>query len=269
MTGRRSPVLAFCFAVCLGACGAPQPEPEMAPPAVLAPGEVQSGLSFLTPETQALQSDTFENPGYLWVEAGHALFRETRGAAAACASCHGADGAALIGAAAYHPTIDPITGTLVNLEGRINLCRSRHQSLPALEYESDDLLSLTSFVANLSAGLPVSVEVTEEMEGALAEGRQYFYRRKGQLNLACSQCHTERWGMQLRGDTISQGHGNGFPTYRLAWQTIGSLHRRFRDCDIGVRAEPYPLGDGVYVALELYLATRGDGLPIETPAIRR
>jgi sulfur-oxidizing protein SoxA len=35
-----------------------------------------------------------------------------------------------------------------------------------------------------------------------------------------------------------------------------------------VRAEPREIGAGEYVALELYLAWRGNGLPIETPAVR-
>jgi sulfur-oxidizing protein SoxA len=36
-----------------------------------------------------------------------------------------------------------------------------------------------------------------------------------------------------------------------------------------MRAEPYELGSPEFVALELYLAWRGKGLPVETPAVRR
>ena len=36
-----------------------------------------------------------------------------------------------------------------------------------------------------------------------------------------------------------------------------------------VRAEPYPFGADAYVDLEVYLAWRGRGLPVETPAVRR
>ena len=89
------------------------------------------------------------------------------------------------------------------------------------------------------------------------------------MNLACDQCHDRNWGKQLRGDTISQGHPTAFPGYRMEWQRAGSLHRRFRDCDIGVRAEPLPLGSEGYKALELYLAWRAGDLPIEVPGVRR
>ncbi len=250
------------LAACLVAC-APERSTE---PAELNADQVRSGSSFLTPETLAMQADNFANPGYLWVDRGARLFDAENGTDKACASCH-QDG--LKGAAATYPKIDSQSGQLLNLEGRINMCRSRYQGLEPLAYESEALLSLTGFVANQSRGQPTKVS----KDGAAAQhyqsGRDYFYTRRGQFNLSCHQCHTENWGKKLRGDTISQGHGNGFPAYRLEWESFGSLHRRFADCDIGVRAEPRPLGDQHYIDLELYLASRARDLPLESPAIRR
>jgi sulfur-oxidizing protein SoxA len=75
--------------------------------------------------------------------------------------------------------------------------------------------------------------------------------------------------MKIRADTLSQGQSNGFPTYRLKWQKLGSLHRRFKGCNDQVRAEPYKRGSDEYVNLELYLAWRGQGLEIESPAVRQ
>jgi len=147
--------------------------------------------------------------------------------------------------------------------------RKTHQNLVPLEYESEDLLALTAFVANQSRGATVAVSKDEATRRRLDNGERYFFTRRGQFNLSCAQCHNDNWGKRLRGDTISQGHGNGFPAYRLEWQSLGSLHRRFRDCDTGVRAEPLPYGDQTYIDLELYLATRGEGLVVESPAVRR
>lgn len=226
----------------------------------------QSGYDFLTPETQALQDDTFSNPGYLWVDRGAALFEAGGGDAPSCASCHASG---LMGVAASYPAIDTETGQLLNLEGRINTCRERHQNLPALDHESDDLLALTVYVANQSRGVPLSVDTGGAAAAHYANGRDYFFTRRGQFNLSCHQCHDQNAGMRLRGDTISQGHGNGFPAYRLEWQTLGSLQRRIRDCDTGVRAEPLSLGSQTYIDLELYLNARANGLEIESPAIRR
>ena len=76
------------------------------------------------------------------------------------------------------------------------------------------------------------------------------------------------WSWQC-GEVISQGQTNGFPVYRHTWQTLGSTHRMFAWCNTSVRAEPYPYGADEYVNLELFMAWRGRGLPVETPAIRR
>ena len=71
------------------------------------------------------------------------------------------------------------------------------------------------------------------------------------------------------GKMISlEQQSNGFPTYRLKWQKPGSIHRRFRGCNKQVRATPYGYGSDEYVNLELFVAWRGNGLPVETPAVR-
>ena len=234
------------------------------------PGDIKSGYEFLQPETQSLQDDDFANPGFLWVDKGEALFHQPpENGKPACASCHTEDSHPVSEAAAHYPAIDAQTGKLVNLEARINLCRERHQELSPLAYESDDLLGLTAYLAHLAQGVPVSVDVSGPARKYYDAGEDYFFLRKGQFNLACSQCHNEHWGDKLRGDTISQGHGNAFPAYRMEWQTFGSLHRRLRDCDAGIRAEPLEYGSETYTAVELYLAKRAEGLAIESPGIRR
>ncbi|MEO0467148.1 MAG: sulfur oxidation c-type cytochrome SoxA [Pseudomonadota bacterium] len=234
-----------------------------------APSPLRSGLSFLTEDTQALQADAFANPGHLWVDRGRNLFASAKDSSPACSLCHGDDGAQLVGASASYPAWDESSGELLNLEGRINACRQRHQSQPPLDYESEDLLALSAFVGHLSQGTEISVEVAAETQNAYDLGEDYFFTRRGQFNLSCAQCHNDNWGQQLRGDTISQGHGSGFPAYRLEWQTLGSLHRRFQDCDQGVRAEPMEMGSDIYIALEHYLAARASGLEVETPSVRR
>jgi sulfur-oxidizing protein SoxA len=91
----------------------------------------------------------------------------------------------------------------------------------------------------------------------------------GQMNLACANCHDRNWGRTLLFETISQGHGTGWPAYRLEWQTFGSLQRRLRACYSGLRAEMPEYGARELVELELFLAWRATGLPIESPGVRR
>lgn len=255
----------FATGITLAACAPADRFPQNPTDAHFSPPEIRSGYDFLTPETQALQDDTFANPGYLWVDRGAALFRSEENSPS-CISCHSGG---LSGVAATYPKVHAETGELRNLETQINTCRTQQQSAKPLEYESDDLLALTAYIANQSKGAPIAINTTGPAAQYLAQGRDYFYTKRGQFNLSCAQCHDQNWGRKLRGDTISQGHLNGFPAYRLEWETLGSSHRRLRDCDTGVRAEPLPFGDTTYIALELYLAARATDLAIESPAIRR
>jgi sulfur-oxidizing protein SoxA len=158
---------------------------------------------------------------------------------------------------------------VANLEQRINQCRKDKQGAEPLAYESSELLAMTAFVANQSRGMAVSVVTQGPAAESAARGRAMFSTRIGQLDLACSSCHEDRVGSRLRGEPISQGQINGFPIYRQLWQTLGSTHRMFVWCNEAVRAQPFELGSQEYVDLELYVRSRGIGLPVETPAVRR
>ncbi|MEO0344934.1 MAG: sulfur oxidation c-type cytochrome SoxA [Pseudomonadota bacterium] len=231
------------------------------------PTDPVSGARFQTADTQALQRDPFANPGLLWVDRGEVLFAASPGASQpACAACHTDQ---LRGAAARLPRHDADSGGLINLELAINECRQERQGLPVLAWESEDLLSLTAYVAAQSAGLPFSVDLSGPARAHWQAGQRYFYTRVGQLNLSCAHCHEQFVGRQLRGDTLSQGQSVGYPTYRFEWQSLGSLHRRLQFCNAGVRAETLPGGHPTYLDLELYLAWRAGTLPLEAPAVRR
>ncbi len=118
----------------------------------IAPAERRSGYSFMTPETKAIQDDDTANPGMLWVIDGELLWKRKAGAAdKACADCH-ADVSTMKGVATHYPAFDKTLGRPVDLEQRINLCRSNHQQASPLPYESRDLLALTAFVARQSQG---------------------------------------------------------------------------------------------------------------------
>jgi len=94
-------------------------------------------------------------------------------------------------------------------------------------------------------------------------------RRHGPMNMACVTGHEQNVGKRLFAETLGQGQPNAYPIYRLEWQTMGSLHRRLRSCLFGVRAELLPVGDPRFVDLELFLAWRAQGLPVESPGVRR
>jgi sulfur-oxidizing protein SoxA len=231
--------------------------------------ERRSGYDLLSRETRAMQNDDTANPGMLWVLDGEALWRAKAGTAEkACADCHGDARETMKGIAARYPAFDPARGRPVDLEQRINICRSEQQKASPFAYESKDLLALTVYVARQSRGMPIEGTADERLKPFVDAGRALFTRRLGQLNLTCAQCHDDNWGKRLAGVLLPQGHPNGYPLYRLEWQGVGSLQRRLRNCLIGMRAEPYEYGAPENVNMELFLMWRARGLPVETPAVR-
>jgi sulfur-oxidizing protein SoxA len=228
----------------------------------------RSGFEDMGAAIQAMQRDDSANPAMLWVRDGEQSWSRAAGPAArSCASCHG-DAAAMRGVAARYPAWDEALGRPVNLGTRINLCRQRHQGLPAAAPESEALLGQEAFVALQSRGLPIAPPADERLRAPRARGEKLFFERIGQLALSCAQCHDERAGGRLAASLIPQGHPTGYPIYRLEWQAMGSLGRRIRNCMTGVRAEPLAAGGADLAELELYLAARAMGMPLETPAIR-
>jgi L-cysteine S-thiosulfotransferase len=231
--------------------------------------ERRSGYTFMGPETRAMQDDDTTNPGMLGVLDGESLWnRKTGSTNKSCADCHGDAKSSMKGVSARYPAFDKALGRPVNLEQRINLCRARHQDATPLPYERHDLLALTTFVAEQSRGMPIAPDTSPEIEAFVAKGREFFMHRRGQLSLACANCHNDNWDKHLAGSAVTQAIPNGYPIYRLEWQSLGSLQRRLRNCITGMRAENYNLGSPELVELELYLMSRARGMPVETPAVR-
>ena len=189
--------------------------------------EIISGYWFRTKETQAIQDDDFNNPGFFAIEQGEQLWSKPDGAAGkSCASCHQDAAKSMKGVGAAMPKW------------------------------------------NEKLKKPVNPRVDGPMTPWFEKGKQLYYMRHGQLDLACATCHERNHGKNLRADFLSQGQSNGFPVYRLRDQRLVPLHERMEGCIFDVRGIPYPPLSDEAVALELYVAWRGTGLPVETPAVR-
>ena len=217
--------------------------------------------------TQAMQADDTLNPGMLWVKDGEALWQKLPSQSQkSCANCH--TQSSMTGVASSYPAFDDVLKRPIALSQRINQCQQKYQQVEPLRLESQDLLSLESFVAHQSRGLPVAPPTDSRLDAARQRGQQRYTQRMGQLNLSCAQCHDDNAGGGLGSSQIPQAHHTGYPVYRLEWQNLGSLQRRLRNCMSGVRAEPFAYGAPELVELELHLAVRAKGMLMETPGVR-
>ncbi len=228
-----------------------------------------SGYQYRKTETRAIQDDYGMNPAFLWIEDAAEAWSRVEGAAGkACASCHGRAEETMKGVGASYPKYHEPSGKPINLEQRINLCRTENMQAPAWDWETSELLAMTTYVKYQSRGMPVSVDIDGPARPFFEAGKSLFHKRLGQIDMACTHCHDGQAGRNLRAQELSQGQINGFPNYFLGFQRQVSTHFMFRFCNARVRAEPFDFGAEEYIGLELYSAWRGQGLPVETPAVR-
>ncbi len=136
------------------------------------------------------------------------------------------------------------------------------------KWEAPQMLGMTAYIGLQSRGMPIDVQTDGPMSTWVEKGKELYYTRVGQLDMACSNCHEDNYGNMIRADHLSQGHINGFPVYRLKWGGLGSIHRRFKGCMENIRATAFKRGSDEFIALELYVSSRGEGLSVEVPSVR-
>ncbi len=231
--------------------------------------QVISGWHFRDAATRAMEMDDFENPAMNFVEDGLAAWDAVDGTEGkSCASCHGAIEEGMRGVRAVMPKYNEEAGDLWSLEEYINDCRVNRMGAEAWNWDKTPMKVMTAAIGVQSRGMPVNVAIDGPARPYWEQGKEMFYARTGLLQMSCASCHEENYGNYIRADHLSQGHLNGFPTLRLKKGSLVSTHNRLFGCVRDTRAESYPKGSAELKALELYVASRGNGLSVETPAVR-
>lgn len=172
-----------------------------------------------------------------------------------------------------YPRFDSELGQVVTLELAINLCREANAE-PTLPYLVGELAAISAYMSSTSRGNTVNVKVPTDDPRALAAyeaGKEFYYSRRGQLNFACAGCHAQSAGLSLRADTLSASFGQAthWPVYRSKWGEVGTLHKRFRECNVQVRARPFAAQSEEFRNLEYFLTYMSNGLQFNGPATRR
>ncbi|MFK7940006.1 MAG: sulfur oxidation c-type cytochrome SoxA [Roseovarius sp.] len=229
---------------------------------------IYSGWHFRGVETRAMQADDFDNPGMIFVEQAEEVWNTVDGSEGkSCASCHeGTD--SMKGVRATYPKWSETAGEVRTIEMQVNDCRENRMGAEKWKYTGGGMQNMVALIASVSRGMPVNVAIDGPAQSMWEQGKELYYTRTGQLELSCANCHEDSYGMMIRADHLSQGQINGFPVYRLKNTKLNSVHARFKGCVRDTRAETYKPGSQEFIALELYVASRGNGLSVEGPSIR-
>lgn len=230
---------------------------------------IMSGWHFREDDTQAMQLDTFDNPGMIAADQALDAWNTVEGSAEkSCASCHEGP-ESMEGVRAVYPKWNAEAGEMRTLAMQINNCRTENMGAEAYKYDGAQMTAMEALISVQSRGMPVNVAIDGPAAEYYDKGKEIYYTRYGQLELSCANCHEENYGNYIRADHLSQGQINGFPTYRLKNAGLVQTHNRFRGCIRDTRAETFAVGSPEFVALELYVASRGNGLSVEGPSVRQ
>ena len=204
------------------------------------------------------------------LEEGEALFNTPFADGGSYADCFENGGIAI---RQNYPKWDRENGRIVTLELAINECRERNGEQP-YPWKKGELASISAYMAYTSRDEVFAIEVPGDDPRALAayeQGKQFFFSRRGQLNMSCSSCHLEGANVRLRAELPGPALGQvtHFPVYRAKWQELGTLHRRYAGCNEQVRAMPFPAQSEQYRQLEYFQTYMSNGLVVNGPSSRK
>ncbi len=200
MHNLRSTALPLLIGVLAASCAAPADAPvKQSSTAADSPGPIATATKapFRVPQESEVK-DTFTLAS---IRRGRALIHSTRdslpdnvGNSLTCANCHMADGTEkdgmpLVGVYARFPQYRARSGNIDLIENRINDCFERSMNGRPLLNTSQEMRDMVSYLAFLSRGFPVGVDMEGQGTPALATlkgdtvtGRSVFVEN-------CVRCH--------------------------------------------------------------------------------
>lgn len=231
----------------------------------ITPDEYINGAYIYSADKMAQWEAAEEFPPYLdEIDAGEALYKQDQ---VVYDQCLGSDVSKV---RIKYPYFDEASKQVVTLEGAINKCRT-DAGLKAFKWKKGDIAQLSAFYAYNARGQRIDVKIdSDAARAAYEDGRNFFLKPRGQLNLSCAKCHVYNAGRKARSNTLSPalGHTTHFPVYRAKWKELGTLHRRYGGCQQNMRAVPYKAQSEEYRNLEFYQAYTSNGLEINGPGYR-
>ncbi len=176
------------------------------------------------------------------------------------------------GLRAQYPFFDTATGKVRNLEADLIQCAQAYGDDKLITEKSKELGAVSGYLASESRGMKVDVSIPNAAALAAFEaGKAQWFRKTGQLNLSCADCHQYYSGQRARSETLSTGIGKTahFPVWRLKDDGLVTLNDRFTGCVRDTRAKPYKRYGEEFRTLEYFLAYIDNGLEITGPAVRK
>jgi len=249
------------------------------PASALAQGDLSVGRKMLVED----------NPGELWIDQGKALFYQKRGPKnVSLEQCNfGMGPGKLEGAAARLPRYFADTDRVEDLETRLVTCMVRlqgfdrdqilKQAISAPASKGSDIEALALYITSRSNGKKVDVRLSHPKEYEMYKAGEYlFYRRSGQTDFGCVQCHGEpdkRIRLQdlihMTSKAGAQEVASSWPAYRGSHFVVRTMQWRLNDCVWQMRLPDLKFATDYSIALTTYLNRQGNDAVIQVPGFKR
>jgi len=230
-----------------------------------------------------------DNPGELWIDRGKALFHQKRGPKnASLEQCDFGMGPGMLkGASTRLPRYFSDTDQVQDLESRLLTCMVQLQGFDRSDVvkraispggsSGSDVEALALYITSRSNGMQMNVSLNHPKEREMYEAGKYlFYRRSGQTDFACVQCHGEA-GKRIRlQDLVHMTDKKGaqevvstWPAYRGAHYVVRTMQWRLYDCFWQMRLPELKYASDTSIALTTFLHHQGNGAVIKVPGFKR
>ena len=261
-------------------------------------GIAASALLFLAVSVPAQAADPLavgrqmlaeDNPGELWIEKGKTLFYEKRGPKGVpLEQCDfGLGPGKLEGAAARLPRYFPDTDKVQDLESRLVTCMVQLQGFKREDVikraispggsSGSDMEALALYITSRSNGMRVNISLSHQKEYDMYKAGEYlFFRRSGQTDFGCVQCHGDANKRIRLQDLVHMTDKKGaeevastWPAYRGAHFVVRTMQWRLKDCFWQMRLPDVAYESDLTIALTAYLNHQGNGAVIKVPGFKR
>ncbi len=176
-----------------------------------------NGVYSIDPASREQWQEIEEFPPYeLSISKGEELFNKPFANGKTYASCFENGG---IGIRQNYPFFDTERGEVITLELAINECRDANGE-KRLGWKKGPIADISAYMAYTSRGNILDIKIPDDPRAVAAyeRGKKHFYQKRGQLNMACADCHKFYSGNMVRADLLSPALGHLTPLPGIPFQ---------------------------------------------------
>ena len=143
--------------------------------------------------------------------------------------------------------------------------------------DGSDVEALALYITSRSNGMRMNVSLDHPKEREMYKAGEYlFFRRSGQTDFGCVQCHGEANKRIRLQDLIHMTDKKGlqevvstWPAYRGAHFVVRTMQWRLYDCFWQMRLPELKYASDTSIALTTFMHYQGNGAVIRVPGFKR